>query len=101
MGEFASPAPAIASIRRRPPDLVVVDIQLLDDSGLDVLRALGPDHPATQVLVFTNHAEDVCRRRCLEAGALLRQEERPAGPPAMRAPPCIARWEQTVAAGRS
>lgn len=69
VGEFASPGPAIASIRSNPPDVVVLDIQLVNGSGLEVLRAVGANHPDTKVLVFTNYAEDVYRRRCLEAGA--------------------------------
>ncbi|WP_287460001.1 response regulator transcription factor [Accumulibacter sp.] len=69
VGEFASPGPAIASIRSSPPDVVVLDIQLVNGSGLEILRAVGSSHPETKVLVFTNHAEDVYRRRCLEAGA--------------------------------
>lgn len=68
-GEFTSPAPAIASIRINPPDVVLLDIQLVDGSGLDVLRAVRREHPGVKVLVFTNFAEPVFRKRCLEAGA--------------------------------
>jgi DNA-binding NarL/FixJ family response regulator len=69
VGEFASPAPAIASIRSNPPDVVLLDIDLVGGSGLDVLRAVCAEHPSVKVIVFTNFAEDICRRRCLQAGA--------------------------------
>lgn len=69
VGEFASPAPAIESIRSNPPDIILLDIQLVNGSGLEVLRAVRSSHPGTKVLVFTNYAEDVYRKRCLEAGA--------------------------------
>ena len=69
IGEFASPAAAIESIRSHPPDVVLLDIQLLNGSGLEVLRAVSSDHPAVKVMVFTNYAEDVYRQRCLQAGA--------------------------------
>ena len=69
VGEFASPAPAIASIRSNPPDVVLLDIDLVDGSGLEVLRAVRAEHPSVKVIVFTNFAEDICRRRCLQAGA--------------------------------
>lgn len=68
-GEFASPAPAIESIRTNPPDVVLLDIQLIDGSGLEVLRAVSSHHTSVKVIVFTNYAEDVYRKRCLEAGA--------------------------------
>jgi len=69
VGEFASPAPAIASIRRAPPDVVLLDIQLTDGSGLEVLREVRTQHPGVKVMVFTNFAEEVYRKRCLQAGA--------------------------------
>ncbi len=69
VGEFASPAAAIESIRSNPPDVVLLDIQLVNGSGLEVLRAVSSDHPGVKVMVFTNYAEDVYRQRCLQAGA--------------------------------
>ncbi|MCM8612340.1 response regulator transcription factor [Accumulibacter sp.] len=69
VGEFASPAPAIESMRSNPPDIVLLDIQLVDGSGLEVLHAVRSNHPQTKVLVFTNHVEEVYRKRCLKAGA--------------------------------
>lgn len=69
VGEFESPAPAIESIRSNPPDVVLLDIQLVNGSGLEVLRAVSAEHPSVKVVVFTNFAEDVYRKRCLEAGA--------------------------------
>lgn len=69
VGEFESPAPAIESIRTNPPDVVLLDIQLANGSGLEVLRAVNREYPSVKVMVFTNFAEPVYRKRCLEAGA--------------------------------
>lgn len=69
VGEFESPDPAIASIRTNPPDVVLLDIQLVNGSGLEVLRAVSTEHPSVKVVVFTNFAEPVYRKRCLAAGA--------------------------------
>ena len=69
VGEFESPAPAIESIRNNPPDVILLDMQLVNGSGLEVLRAVSAEHPNVKVMVFTNFAEDVYRKRCLEAGA--------------------------------
>lgn len=69
VGEFESPAPAIESIRANPPDVVLLDIALTNGSGLEVLRAVTKDHPRVKVIVFSNFAESVYRKRCLDAGA--------------------------------
>jgi two-component system LytT family response regulator len=41
-GEFSTGAEAIAAVLLRPPDLVLLDIQLPDCTGLDVVRQVGP-----------------------------------------------------------
>lgn len=41
-GEFSTGAEAIAAVLSRPPDLVLLDIQLPDCTGLDVVRQVGP-----------------------------------------------------------
>lgn len=68
-GEFDSPGPAIENIRTNPPGVVVLDIQLVNGSGLDVLHTVSKEHPEVKVIVFTNFAEPVYRKRCLDAGA--------------------------------
>lgn len=68
-GEFDSPGPAIESIRTNPPQVVVLDIQLVGGSGLEVLHAVSKERPQVKVIVFTNFAEPVYRKRCLDAGA--------------------------------
>ncbi|MEF8735193.1 MAG: response regulator transcription factor [Candidatus Accumulibacter necessarius] len=69
VGEFESPAPAIESIRNNPPDVILLDMQLVNGSGLEVLRAVSAEHPNVKVMLFTNFAEGVYRKRCLEGGA--------------------------------
>ncbi len=38
-------------------------------SGIDVLRAIRPDHPGFYVLICTNYAYPQFREECLSAGA--------------------------------
>jgi DNA-binding NarL/FixJ family response regulator len=38
-------------------------------SGLDVLRAVRPDHPGLRFLVCTNYANSQYRDECISAGA--------------------------------
>lgn len=62
---------AIEAIRERRPDVVVLDLQLADGSGTNVIRAVRaePALAATRLLVTTNHASPQLRAGCLALGA--------------------------------
>jgi two-component system, OmpR family, response regulator len=49
------------------PELVILDIELADGNGLDLLQTIKRERPATRVLMFSNH--DFCRQRCKTQGA--------------------------------
>lgn len=57
----------IARFRELGPEMVVLDVQLPDGSGLDVLEIIKQERPATRVLMFSNHA--FYRKRCVAEGA--------------------------------
>ena len=69
VGEAGTPADAIAGIRCTDPDFVLLDYQLVDGTGVDVLRAVHPHAPHIAFIVLTNHATAQHRRACLDAGA--------------------------------
>lgn len=69
VGEAETPGEALEGILRTRPDSVVLDIQLLGGSGLDVLRKAHPQTPDTVFIVLTNHADAQYRRVCMQAGA--------------------------------
>jgi DNA-binding NarL/FixJ family response regulator len=69
VGQAASASEAVAGILETQPDYVVLDFQLEDGTGVDVLRAARPQMPATVFIVLTNHPQAQFRRICLEAGA--------------------------------
>jgi len=69
VGQADTPAEALEGILRTRPDSVVLDIQLIGGSGLDVLRKAHPQVPATVFIVLTNHPDLQYRRICMEAGA--------------------------------
>ncbi|MCX5789613.1 MAG: response regulator [Elusimicrobia bacterium] len=50
-------ADALLEIRRRPPDLLVCDIDLPDGSGLDVAREFLKARPGAPVIVMTGSGE--------------------------------------------
>lgn len=69
VGEAGTPAEAIEGIRRTHPHYVLLDYQLVDGTGVDVLRAVHSDAPEIAFIVLTNHATVQHRRVCLDAGA--------------------------------
>jgi len=49
------------------PEMVILDVQLPDGSGLDLLGVIKQEQPATRVLMFSNYT--LYRRRCVAEGA--------------------------------
>jgi DNA-binding NarL/FixJ family response regulator len=62
-------AEAVAGIQRTQPHLVVLDLNLSQGSGMDVLRALKRWEAPPMVYVVSNVADEVTRTLCLRAGA--------------------------------
>jgi two-component system response regulator DevR len=60
---------ATCEIRRLRPDVVLLDLQLVEGSGIEVLRALRTDDDPPIIVVLTNHSDPVSRERSLKAGA--------------------------------
>lgn len=69
VGEAATPSGAVAGIRSTHPDCVVLDLQLLGGTGIEVLRELHPEAPQIVFVVLTNHPTAQHRRICTQAGA--------------------------------
>jgi len=69
IGEADTPRAALEGILRTRPDSVLLDIQLIGGSGLDVLREAHPQVPATVFIVLTNYPSPQYRRVFMEAGA--------------------------------
>lgn len=66
----ADDAPAaIEGIARNPPDVVVLDISLRTSNGMDVLRYVARECPATKVIILSNYSEPESRELFLNAGA--------------------------------
>ena len=69
VGEAASATEAIAGILRLKPDSVLLDLNLMGRTGIDVLRAVHSREPGIVFVVLTNHAEPQYRTACTKAGA--------------------------------
>lgn len=56
--------------RERRPDLIILDLNLPDATGLDLLRQVRRETPAVKVLVFSMYEDPAFVANALEAGAV-------------------------------
>jgi DNA-binding NarL/FixJ family response regulator len=69
VGRAAGATTAIREILQLRPDLVVLDVQLAEGSGFDVLRALHAGAPELDVIMLTNYSADPYRQIAERFGA--------------------------------
>jgi len=50
-------------------DVVLLDINLPDKSGIELLQVIKTSHPQTKVIILTNHACEDYRQLCNHMGA--------------------------------
>ena len=68
-GQADTPEAAIAGILAIRPDVVVLDVQFTQGTGLKVLQAVSKAAPQIAFVVLSNHAEPAYRTRYLAEGA--------------------------------
>lgn len=69
IGEAASGREVLEQLQRRQWDLLVLDINMPDRSGIDILRQVRTTHPSTRVLVLSGFPEKQYAVNVLRAGA--------------------------------
>jgi DNA-binding NarL/FixJ family response regulator len=69
IGEGEDCATATSAILKLKPDLVIVDISLKGNSGIELIKNIRAVEPDIQVLVLSMHDESVYALRVLRAGA--------------------------------
>jgi len=69
VGESASASEAIAGILASEPDIALLDLNLKEGSGFDVLRALGGRMPRTRFYMLSNFSAYPYRQLALRLGA--------------------------------
>ncbi len=70
VGRATTSAGALEEVERRDPDLLVLDLALGDDGGLELIRRLHRDDPGLPILIMSMYDEEVFAERALRAGAL-------------------------------
>ena len=68
-GAIAIPATAIENISLASPDVALVDLDMPDFDGYEMIRQLRRRCPATRPIALTAHDYPAARERALEAGA--------------------------------
>ncbi len=61
---------ALAELRRRPYDLVFLDIHLPDSNGIDLLPEIDRVSPDAKVIIISGDASETNRKRAYNGGAL-------------------------------
>ena len=69
VGEAGTAAAAIALAREQNPDVILVDINLPDESGLKVAEAITAEHPAMRLLMLSVHDDQEFVRESVRIGA--------------------------------
>jgi DNA-binding NarL/FixJ family response regulator len=67
--EAATSANALSAFRSQRPDVVLLDLNLPNSSGLELLRRLLLEDRTANVLIFSMHAEPLYASRALNSGA--------------------------------
>src|SRR5437867_12413041 len=60
---------AFVLIRTLRPEVVILDIQMGQGSGIDVLALCKKEQPSLIAIMISNHSTPHHRAKCLEAGA--------------------------------
>jgi two-component system invasion response regulator UvrY len=69
IGEAANGAETLSALNTRQWDLVILDINMPEGSGIETLRQIRLEHPQTKVLVVSGYAENQYALNVLRAGA--------------------------------
>lgn len=69
VGETDNEIDAVQGIGRVCPDVVILDLVLANGSGMEVLRRIKGQPPASKVIVLTNHGYPQYQKKCMELGA--------------------------------
>lgn len=68
-GAFHRASSAITAIRRAPPDVVLLDVNLSNGNAMEVLRVVAAEYPLTKVIVVSNCADPTHWKYFTKAGA--------------------------------
>jgi DNA-binding NarL/FixJ family response regulator len=68
-GEAASVIEALAQVKATSPDVCIIDIQLFESHGIDLIKEIHARFPSIKMLVVSAYDESLYAERALRAGA--------------------------------
>jgi len=69
VGEAGDGLEALEEIRAVSPDLILMDLAMPRLNGLEATRTIKAEHPASRVVILTQHQEPAYQRAAAECGA--------------------------------
>ena len=69
IGEAGNSIEAIEVVRKTKPDVVILDIKMPGESGLQVLRKLKNEFEDLRIIMLTNYSDSQYKAECLMHGA--------------------------------
>jgi DNA-binding NarL/FixJ family response regulator len=69
VGEASTGREAMQLHRELHPDVILMDLQMPDMSGLDAIIAIRSESPGARIIVLTTYSGDALAQRALKAGA--------------------------------
>ena len=69
LGETTNAETTFAAVEKQPPDVLVLDLWMGGNDGLDLIHRLTSTHPQTRILIYSSADERVFGPRALRAGA--------------------------------
>jgi two-component system response regulator DevR len=70
VGEAGTTAEALALVAQKRPDVVLMDIRIPGEGGIEATRMISKQFPQTRVVILTSHATDDLIVSAIEAGAV-------------------------------
>ena len=69
LGSAGASGEGLDRVRAMHPEVVLLEPKLVDGRGLDTLRAIRLDSPATRVIILTSYVDDLELERAMQLGA--------------------------------
>lgn len=69
IGEANRPALALSLIEQHTPDLILIDMELIEGDGLSLLQQLQNSNASSKTLVLSGHQEDYWIYQAMQSGA--------------------------------
>lgn len=70
VGEAGTSAEAISLVENLQPDVVLMDIRMPGEGGIEATRQIASNYPHVKVVMLTSYAEDELLVRAIRAGAV-------------------------------